>query len=330
MIALKIPRKISERKWLSSLVLGTIFGVVIFAGIIVWAGLDSIWQQRRVIGFRYLWAYVGLAIVTYVFRAWRFRLLLGIKGSITKLYGIVSVHTLMLNLLPFSSGEISYPLLLKRYGVSNRFLEGVSSIVMARLQDGFIYISFLLLALVWAGDLGPVIQWATEKFSVATLLSTLTLGIGVFLLYRRLGKKLLVVRHLKRVLPEILSSFKETSPMTWVTSFLTAFIARLASIIAVFFLFEALGIELPFPTVFLITSLYVFLPYLPVNTPAGVGITEAFLMSFFIHNGIDRGVAAAASIQIHFLQLMVSAILGALGLLQLQCLRKRDHRTACQ
>ena len=331
MLSLKRSPQGATRRWLSSLAVGTIVGVIIFAIIIAWAGLEEVWQQRRGVELTYLLAYAGTTVVTYLFRAWRFRLLLGVGGVMPKLYGIVSVHTLMLNLLPFSGGEVSYPILLKRYGISHGFMEGVPSIVIARLQDALIYASFLLVALVWTGNVSVVAQWGIGAIPVTTLLVIPMVGAGAVLLYTRLGERLPVIRHGKRLLLEIFSSFRETPRTVWVGAFLITFAARFTSFIAVLFLFESLGVSLPFSTVFLITSLYVFLPYLPINTPAGLGITEGYLLAFFIYAGIDRGVATAASVQVHLLQLMTAAALGAAGFILLQYLKRRgygdsDHR----
>jgi uncharacterized membrane protein YbhN (UPF0104 family) len=151
------------------------------------------------------------------------------------------------------------------------------------------------------------------------------MGAGVFLLYRRLGDRLPVVRQARRLLPGVLSSFREVPPRVWVGTLSIATAARLSSMIAVLYLFQTVGISLPLSTVFLITSLYVFLPYLPITPPAGIGITEGFLLAFFVRSGMDVSVAAAASVQIHFLQLLIAAVLGALGLAQLHYLRKRDR-----
>ena len=128
---MNIARKVVDRKWLSSLVLGTVVGIVVFALIIAWVGLENVWEQRKGLEYVPISIFLGLTVVTYALRALRFRLLLGINGFAVRLYGVVSIHTLMINLLPFSSGEVSYPLLLKRYGISSSFMEGVPSILMA-------------------------------------------------------------------------------------------------------------------------------------------------------------------------------------------------------
>ena len=127
----------SRRKRLSSIILGSIVGAIILAAILAWAGPGKVWNNLGNVDYTDLAMYVALAVLTYLLRAWRFRLLVN-RGTTSKFYGIVSVHTLMINFLPFSSGDISYPLLLKRYGMSDGFLQGVPSLLIARAQDIFI------------------------------------------------------------------------------------------------------------------------------------------------------------------------------------------------
>ena len=204
-------------------------------------------------------------------------------------------------------------------------MQGVPSILIARLQDGLVYGFFLLVALVWTGNVGLVWRWFVGGIQLGTVLLVPAVGFAAVLLYRRFGTRLPVARNVMRLLPEIASSFRAISASVWAGTFLLTFSARFTSFIAVVFLYQSLGLSLPLATVFLITSLYVFLPYILVNTPAGIGITEGFLVAMFVYGGIDRGVAAAASIQVHLLQLIVAAILAAVGFIALQYLRRRDR-----
>jgi len=315
-----------NQRFFVSIVFGTVVGIIVLGLILSWAGFRSVWEHMGGVKVTYLLVYVALAIPIYLLRAFRFRLLLG-KGTLAKLYGIVSIHTLMINVLPFSTGEISYPLLLKRHGLSERFMEGVPSLVIARFQDAFISVGFVVLALTWTGDLRIVIQILGDYYAVGGLF-LLALGAAGVFIYRGLARAWLPVRHLRQFTITVGTWLTSTKWPLWLFTFLICLVIRLTSVLAVFYLLQAVGITLSFATVFLIHSLYVFLPLLPLNVLMGIGITEAFLLAFFIRNGIDPGIATAASIQVHSLQLVVAAILGAFGLMHLQYLKTRDVFTA--
>jgi uncharacterized membrane protein YbhN (UPF0104 family) len=297
------------RRWLWSVIFGTVLGAGAFSLLVAWAGIENIWYQTAEIDGRYLFAYVGLTVGTYLLRAWRFRLLIGRSATLAKLYGIVSIHNLMVNLLPLSGGELSYPLLLKYCGISSRLGDGLPSLILARLQD-ILLSSFLLgAALVWVGRLSSVY---VERLMNVFLLALLVFGIGI-IIYRTSASKLTVCRRARIFLSEIFASIKNLGAAVWLQSFAVALLARSTSIIATFYLIQAVGVSLSFPTVFLICSAYVFLPLLPVNTVAGLGITEAVLVAFFVAGGIDERTAVVASIHVHVLQLAVAVSLGLFG-----------------
>jgi len=287
--------------------------------------VSNVGDHRAGVDVVFLSVYIALTIVVYLLRAWRFQLLIGNKGALSKLYGVVSIHTLMINLLPFSSGEISYPLLLKYYGIFHRFMDGVPSIIVARFQDLFITVSILVGALIWVGGFSLLLRMITGTFMGAVALSILILA-GGLLIYKRFGEETRVGHYVRQFVAEVKSSFKKISRTVWLESFLIALTSRLTSIIATSYLLQAAGVLLSLPIVFLICSLYVFLPLLPVNTLAGLGITEAFLLTFFISSGIDQGVATAASVHIHLLQLSIAALLGTIGAVLLQFLRYQKSR----
>jgi uncharacterized membrane protein YbhN (UPF0104 family) len=312
------PKAILNRRLFWSLAYGTIFGGIIFYFIAVWAGVENIWYQIADINAGYLSIYLGLTIGTYLLRAWRFQLLIGGNGIISKLYGVVSIHNLMVNLLPFSGGELSYPLLLKRYGLSARFFDGIPSIVFARFQDILLSGFFFGAALIWVGRLSGIL---VETLVNLILLSVLVVGIGC-LIYRLSAQEPGLIARARFFLSEVISSVKNFNRSVWLGSFVIASTARVTSIIATFYLIQAVGLSLSFSTVFLICSAYVFLPLLPINTVAGLGITEGFLLAFFVGSGVDERTAAVASVHVHLLQLMIAASLGLFGALHLEWLSR--------
>jgi uncharacterized membrane protein YbhN (UPF0104 family) len=306
-------------RWMGSIVMGMIFGLTLLALLVGWAGLGDVWSHINInnVNLGYLFIYFGLAIAIYVLRAWRFQLLIGCNGSLSKLYGVVSVHTLMINLFPASTGEISYPLLLKHYGISARFMDGIPSIVAARFQDLIVNACLVIAAVMWVGGFHVLFEMMEESVTALTGISVITLAIGVAVVYT-LMRKSNFVDWASKVLLEILTSVRKTTRIIWVLGFALSIATRLASIVAVFYLILAVNVFLALPALILISSFYVFLPLLPVNTLAGLGISEGFLVMFFMGSGIEKDLATAASIQIHLLQLTVAALLGVVGILLLQ------------
>jgi uncharacterized membrane protein YbhN (UPF0104 family) len=118
-------------------------------------------------------------------------------------------------------------------------------------------------------------------------------------------------------LQAIWSTVRELDRRAWLGALVLGILARLVAIIGVFYLFRSVGLPLPFVSVLLISILYTFVPLLPVNVVAGLGITEAYLIACFVASGVERAVAAVASLQIHALQLGIATVLAAAGFVQL-------------
>jgi uncharacterized membrane protein YbhN (UPF0104 family) len=308
-----------------SAIIGTSIGLVLVAVLITWVGLDAVLANVHGVDPFYLAIYVGLAVSTYLLRAFRFRLLLGGGGSVSKLYGVVSLHTLMLNLLPFSAGDLSYPVLLKRYGVSRQLLDGLPSLVLVRVQDLAITGALLLVGLVWIGR-ASIVLGPAEPLRPQVILAILTVVAAIGFLAQGLMPSPLR-RRLQAALRTIWATARDLDLRAWIGTLLVGALGRLVSIVGVFYLFVAVGIPLPLITVLLINTVYTFLPFLPVNVLAGVGITEAYLVACFVASGVDRSLATAASFQIHGLQVLIAALLAATGFIQLQYLVAREPRS---
>ena len=125
----------------------------------------------------YLLAGFALYTCSYLFRAWRFRILLDDKVTMKDLFHIECVHNMMNNLLPARTGELSYIYLLKK--VPNRTTgEGLATLVVARIFD-FIALAILFFAAVILIKNIPIfIQnalWIIAIFTIALLAILFTL-----------------------------------------------------------------------------------------------------------------------------------------------------------
>ena len=91
------------------------------------------------------YVYIFISFVVYFFltliRALRIKMLIRRKSSIKKLTAIVMVNSLVMCLLPFRTGEISLPILLKKYsGVESK--EGFLMLLYLRAIDTLVLLIF--------------------------------------------------------------------------------------------------------------------------------------------------------------------------------------------
>ena len=122
---------------------------IIITAVLVWFLLSQVEVKTIVTTFKDVPLHLVLIgfffyAFSYLFRAMRFKVLLHNEIGLKTLLNIVAVHTMLTNLLPFRSGELSYFYLLKKKGGIDSYMSGVPSLILARVFD-LVAISFLFL-----------------------------------------------------------------------------------------------------------------------------------------------------------------------------------------
>jgi len=170
----------------------------------VW-GWGSIVAEWRTIGYGTVAAVIGLLVSTYFVRAWRlYDYFPGeTTGRLVELFHLAQVHNLLNIMLPFRSGETSFPLLM-RSEFSVPLLHGTSALLVMRLLD--------LHALLAAGGLGLVLASEAKLLPVVVWLAFLVAPIPAFLLK---GPVLAALRpRLRGKLARILDGSGDVSQVT--------------------------------------------------------------------------------------------------------------------
>jgi hypothetical protein len=276
-------------------------------------------QMRQALAQARLWPFLlacALQASTFVFRAWRWRLLLGQRGRhvpFWSLLRIAAIGFLLNNFVPRGTGELARSYLLGRNygtGISTTF----ATIVLERLFD-FLTVLVVLAALLAGFELpfarsGPL---SGERFQlVGWLVSAGTLGIVVLLglLYARAGFVLGVFRRLLRPLPErisgkilgLLGTFIEG--LSCLGSLRALAGALLHSVLlwgTLFYSFvlvlSAFDLGLPIQATMLLLVLSVFSMFVP--SPGGVGAMHFAVLQGLKLYGVASGPGQAVAILLH-------------------------------
>lgn len=306
----------TERGWAGRnrmVVLGAVL-VVAYAAIVQWVwGWPSILEGWRQLGFARVALALALLVATYFVRTHRIQDYFPreTKGRFVRLLRVTQVHNILNIMLPFRTGETSFPLLMRsEFGVP--LAHGTSALLVLRLLD--------LHALLAAAGIGLVAQAGYGAAAWLAWLGFLLAPLAVFPLRGWLlsvGRKRLAGR-LDRIVDEIgegipgdLGIFLRAWALTafnWVVKILVlAWVLGLMGVGPVAARFGgALGGELS--------------SVLPIHAPAGVGTYPAGIAAGAAAFGADGGSAALeglarAAINVHLLT-MVAALAGlALALL---------------
>lgn len=284
----------------------------------VW-GWGSILAEWQAIGYGTVAAVIGLLVSTYFVRAWRLYDYFPreTSGRFVELFHLAQVHNLLNIMLPFRSGETSFPLLM-RSEFSVPLLHGTSALLVMRLLD--------LHALLAAGGLGLVLAAEAKIVPALAWLAFLIAPVPAFLLKRpilsalrpRLKGKFArildgIVDGLPADLPALLRAWMATVVNWGVKVLVFAWALGLMGVTPLAATFGgALGGELS--------------SVLPFHAPAGVGTYSAGIVAGAVSLGaptakVAMDILARASINMH-LMIILSALSGTVLSLALNELRR--------
>jgi len=253
-------------------------------------------------------------------RASRIKLLLNKNSNFRNLFATVLVNNLILNLLPFRSGELSLPLLLKKYsGIRKR--EGFLLLFYLRMIDTIVLLSFLIATVLLFS--GNVIQLK----SISYLFILVLLMLAFLALFK--GDKFLLIlsnfsqkrnhRFFKKV-----SSF--TDELLPVYIFYknkikeTAVLSVLIFVVLIFvlgFVLKAYPIDLSYIDIIAVSLIIIIMTSLPINGIAGIGTIEFGMATFLASTGIDKNLSISIAFNYHFIYLMFIVFFGSLSYLYL-------------
>lgn len=278
----------------------------------------------------YLLAGFALYGCSYIFRAWRFHILLKKEVSIKDLFHIECVHNMMNNLLPARTGELSYVFLLKTEH-NKTTGDGLATLIIARIFD-FIFISiFFLLIFVSIDNLETgvtalLVVGILFLFAMVFLLLGLVFYGPVFLpIIKKLAqrgnyKKIHFGDYIIRKSEETIACF-ETFKTGTITMHLSVILLTISIWLLSYSLFYLIAIsmhiQLDLVHILFAASFAVFSTVLPVQGIAGFGTMEGGWAMGFLLAGVPKELAISSGFAFHLLILIYTLILGGIGYVKL-------------
>lgn len=294
--------------WQNRITLLTVVVVAFYAAFVDWIwGWGSVVKGWQAVGLPTIVITLILLVGTYVIRTHRMHDYFPreTSGQFLRLFRVTQVHNLLNIMLPFRTGETSFPLLMRsEFGVP--LAHGMAALLVLRLLD--------LHALLAAAGLGLVAGSSRPYFAGLLWALFLLLPLLLFPFKRPLmqalrnrvsGKPASIAAEIDDGLPSVLSAFIRAWLLTvlnWgVKVLVLAWVLGLMGVMPLAATFGgALGGELS--------------SVLPVHAPAGVGTYPAGITAGAAAFGSARDTAtldllAKASINAHLL-VIVSALVG--------------------
>lgn len=259
-------------------------------------------------------------ILTFV-RTTRIKLLINKDSNFKNLFATVLVNSSILNLLPFRSGELSLPLLLKKYfGIKKR--EGFLLLFYLRTIDTVVILSFLIITILLFS--GSVIQLKSISYLfifILLLFAFLALfkGDKLLLLLNSFFKKRNYCGFFKKIsnfTDELLPVYKFYKDRIKETVVLSVLIFIILTFVFGFVL-KAYPIDLSYLNIIVISLIIIIITSLPINGIAGIGTVEFGMAAFLASTGIDKNLSISIAFNYHFIYLMFVIFFGSLSYLYL-------------
>lgn len=318
-------------------VIKTIFSIAITGGILGFIlsriKIEDFLLTISEISFTTLILIFLIMVLLNVLRAYRFKVLLPDKGiSFSRLIGVVFFCNLITNIVPLGIGQISYPILFKRYFTVS-LTQGISILLLARIFDLIAICFIFLLSAYLAQGIPESMNYAMNTIIVVVsiIVSTILLLV-IFIIFCSSRTQWLQSflyrtsnirnRLLRKLVYKITEAVIALNAINSKPIFLKVAISSLGIWVLMYFigftLMKGLNVNIDIATCFVGQSFPLITNILPIQGFAGFGSFEGSWAGAFFLLGIPEVLAISSGIIVHLIILIYQALLGLTGVLMIR------------
>ena len=315
-----------------SLLLKSILGLAVTAGLfVVLFRFIDLAQLRALVGvtrFSLILAGFGIWAVIYLGRALRF-VLLAPRTPYSTMLVIASVHNLLVRLLPFRTGELSYGFLVRRAGTAG-LGESLLGLLLVRILDSTTVVVLFAVALAFQN----VSYFGDRRTGLVAAAGAALFGLLIVVLLSpllrlalRIGRALARALHLAQSprvtqifakLDEAVAGFAHISPRNVAFIGLSSLGLWLLTFGAFFAIMRAFSMPVGLAQTVLGSTAAVVTGFLPIGGIGSFGTLEAGWSLGFVLVGLDRTHAVASAFGVSLVTFAYVIVLGLAGWLGMQ------------
>jgi uncharacterized protein (TIRG00374 family) len=264
---------------------------------------------------------ITMTVLFCLARAFASRILLDRKPTISQSFYAVNAGYLLNNLFPLRAGEFGRAILLGQTTGLGTF-HVLSTIIIERVFD----LAFAALLLLSSLPLALSLTWA-KPVAITTLVLVVIGLVIMFLIARNRvtvhawvlkgpGKNKLVQKFVIPYLDNLLEGLGAlTRPQTFLTAVFWIAISWVIGVLNYYVIVLSIKPDAPIWWGILLDSVLAMGIAIP-SAPAALGVFEASLVGALALVGIDSTFALAYAVVMHFIQFIVTGILGMIGLMK--------------
>lgn len=258
----------------------------------------------------------ALFAASHLVRALRFRMLLRNAQPYRIVLAVTCIHNILLALLPFRLGELSFPYLFQRKKIP--FTKSLAALAVGRLFDLFSLTAYFLVGLWMLLDVLPENIRGLGKYAIAL---AVVLIFGTYLTLVHLKPLLRNIRTRKgKFWHTVLQKFHELldgiavlkeQHALWQVFLMSLVIWGLQFLWSWMVFREMLNAN--FWGVVVGTSVPIISTAIPIQGLASFGTFEGVWALVFLAFGVEKALAIASGFAFHLISIVYAAVLGALG-----------------
>ncbi|MEK6916376.1 MAG: lysylphosphatidylglycerol synthase transmembrane domain-containing protein, partial [Nanoarchaeota archaeon] len=303
-------------KWGIAIIISVVLVYILLAE----TDVNKIIETIRNVNLFYLGLFLLFYFLLMVLRSVRFRKVLGNKLSLNQLLPIVLFQNLLLNVIPFRIGELSYIYYVKKIGKQS-YHKGISTLIITKVFDLAILITLFIIAVIslgkerlpeFANFIPFLIFFLVLMFSVLLLLiypQKLLLSLATKLekfILTKTNKFNFITGNLKKLI-KAFEDFK--SPSLLINTLILSILISVLGFSGFYFAIVSLGFYLPIAVLIIGSTFSVLANLLPVNGVAGLGIVEGIWALVLTLFGYSLEEAIVLGFSLHIIQLVAIIIM---------------------
>lgn len=308
------------------LLVGTFISVGIVAILLTQINFTHLWNTVTQVPLTSVLLAFGTYVIINIVRAWRLQLLV-VEAPLyyRDVLGITLIHNMLNYLLPARTGELSFPLLMRRYRIS--LSKGFIALAWYRVFDLLslaVIVSAILLVFRPGGEIPPsVVSRSAGVVLGVSLTITLTANhllkatvrIAQWLTSFHSSYLVWLGERVSQVSMALLASSNRIRPTTQVYwgLFVLSGLQWICGFIYYGILLDSLQISLLPSQVVVVSAIASLLLAIPFQGIAGVGTYEGIWVLSLALVNVDSTSAILASLVIHLSTLLFAILLGPIG-----------------
>lgn len=293
------------------LFLAVIVGLLLLGGIFSFSGYSDIFELLSKVSLVYVAIACIMIFMTFIFRTWRWSVLLRTTGHRTHndiIFKSIMFGWLLNYLLPARIGDVARGMALKTT-VGTPLSVSLSTIIIERAMDMFILAFILMISIMIAG--GGQLFW---------------IAIGAFVMAIGLMLGLMIIYRYDRIILERLhgrfKSFGESiptlklglnnlyrNPQAIILCLILSIPVWLFEVSSIYFSAKSIRFELD-PMLSIISGIVAFIAQAIPTTPAGIGVHEGSITGVLLLFGINASTGTSIALVDHFSRGIVTYVFG--------------------